>query len=442
MSRAWRTLAVLALAGSAQLCAAQGAWAGTATGRPATFVAATGERNDLTVGSVPGTTLGSGGLVAIERVTFADAGNPISAGLWCLPLPLGEAQCEPDGAQNGGAYGYQGPEIHLGDGDDKAHLGTLPRSGRPTSAFVDGGPGDDLIENGGSSPSTFDGGDGNDTLIGGLFMSGGAGADLLQGTAGQFVLASYADHDATGVRVTLDGSANDGVDGEGDDVRTRNVGGSPGPDVITGSATGNRLEGATGDDVLNGGGGDDELSGDEGADKLAGGDGNDNIDASFQSVGLSGVPDRADIVTCGAGDDRVTADPVDRVSLDCELASVRFSAAPATLVKAARLSRTGIATFTLRLAAPATAEAIRGTFRLLDAAGRPVSSRARFTLSKANAVARLRVRISAATRRRLARSRAGSLALIAERTSRPVDQASGGYERANTRVTLRRAARR
>ena len=213
-------------------------------------------------------------------------------------------------------------------------------------------------------------------------------------------------------------------------------------DVITGSATPNRLEGATGDDVLDGGGGDDELSGDEGADKLVGGTGDDNIDASFQSVGISGVPDRTDTVTCGTGDDRVTADPVDRVSVDCELASVRFNAPPATLTTAARMNAAGVATYTLRLAAPATATAIRGSLRLLDAAGRPLSSRARFTLSKGSAVARLRVRISAATRRRLARSSTRKLAVIAERTSRPADDASGGYERVNAPVTLRRAARR
>ena len=128
MTGAWRMLAVLAVAGATQAGAAQGASASTATGRPATFVAGAGERNDLTVGSAAGTTIGDGGLVAIERVTFSDAGGPITAsGLWCLPLPPGAAQCEPDGVQNGGAYGYRGPEIQLGDEDDQAHLGTLPR---------------------------------------------------------------------------------------------------------------------------------------------------------------------------------------------------------------------------------------------------------------------------------------------------------------------------
>ncbi|MEY2517423.1 MAG: hypothetical protein QOJ89_4781 [bacterium] len=442
MPGASRTLAVLAALCAAQAGAAQGASAATASGRPATFVAAPGERNDLTVGSAPGTTIGDAGLVSIERVTFADAAGPISAGLWCLPLPLGDAQCDPEGVQNGGVYGYRGPEIHLGDGDDRAHLGTLPRSGRTTNAFVDGGTGDDLLENLGPSLATLHGGDGDDTLIGGLFESGGAGADLLQGTADQFDEASYADHDATGVHVTLDGKANDGAAGEGDDARTRNVGGSPGPDVITGNADANRLEGATGDDILDGAGGDDDLSGDEGADKLIGGAGNDNIDASFQSVGLSGVPDRADRVTCGAGDDRVTADPVDTVSADCELVSVRFHAPPATLTTAARMSAAGVATYTLRLAAPASATAIRGTFRLLDGAGHPASSRARFALGPGSAAARLRVRIDAATRRRLARSGAGRLALIAERTSRPKDGASGGYERVDAPVTLRRPTRR
>jgi Ca2+-binding RTX toxin-like protein len=441
MTGARRTLVALALAVLVQAGAAEGASAGSATGRPATFVAAAGERNDLTVGSVAGTTLGAGGLVGIERVTFSDAGAPINAGLWCLPLPLGEAQCDPDGVQNGGAYGYQGPEIQLGDLDDRARLGTLPRSGRPTSAFVDGGPGDDVID-AGSALATLDGGDGNDTLIGGLFMSGGAGADLMRGTAGQFDWSSYADHGAKGVDVTLDDKANDGAAGEGDDARTRNVRGSDGADVITGNASANRLEGKIGNDVLDGGGGDDELSGEEGADKLLGGGGDDLVDATYLSSGLLGVADRADTVTCGVGKDRVTADAIDRVAADCEVLEVGFATSPATLATVARMSRAGSAGFVLRFAQPATAAATRGALRLLDTTGRPVSSRARFTLSKAGPVARLRVRLHAATRRRLARSRSGAVTLIAERTSRPTDLASPGYERINTRVTLRRGARR
>jgi len=440
MTGAWRTCAVLALAAAVQAFAAQSAWAATATGRPATFVAAPGERNDLTVGSVPGTTLVGTGLVAIERVTFSDAAGPISAGLWCVPLPLGEAQCEPDGVQNGGAYGYQGPEIQLGDLDDRARLGTLPRSGRPTTAFVDGGPGDDVID-AGPALAAFDGGDGNDTLIGGLFMSGGAGADLLRGTPGQFDWASYADHGAKGVTVTLDATANDGGAGEGDDAQTRNVRGSAGADVITGNGSANRLEGGIGNDVLDGGGGDDELSGEEGADRLVGRDGDDSIDATHLSSGLSNVADRADSVTCGEGKDRVTADEIDRVAADCELLEAGFTTS-ATLTTTARMSAAGSASFLLALVQPATAAVTRGAVRLLDGAGRPVSSRARFALRRAGPVARLTVRVNAATRRRLARSRSGSLGLIAERTSRPADLASPGYERINTRVTLRRSARR
>ncbi|MDX6678474.1 MAG: hypothetical protein QOE31_2526 [Solirubrobacteraceae bacterium] len=442
MAGAWRSLVVLALVGTAQACTAPGAWAATAAGRPATFSAAPGEHNDLTVGAAAGTTVGSGGLVAIERVTFHDAGGPIGVGLWCLPLPLGDAQCEPDGVQNGGAYGYQGPEIHLGDQDDRARLGNLPRAGRPTTAFVDGGSGDDQLENVGSGQANFDGGDGDDRLIGGLSMSGGAGADLLRGAAGQFSTASYADHGATAVHVTLDAKADDGAAGEGDDVQTTNVRGGGGADVITGDGAGNELEGALGDDVLDGGAGDDVLSGQEGADELNGGGGDDSVDARYLSSGLSGVADARDTVTCGAGDDRVQADAIDRVSADCEDVDAGFSTPPARLTTPARIGRTGSATFTLRLAAPAAATAFRGTFRLLDAAGRPVSSRARFELGKAAPVARLRVRLNAVTRRRLARSRSRRLALIAERTSRAPDLASRGYERINARVTLRRAARR
>src|SRR4051794_29581835 len=135
MQHACRPAAVLALAALAVGGAANAAYAGTASGRPAQFTGAAGERNDLTVDA------GSGG-----AVQFSDAGAPISAGPWCLPIPLGQAMCDPDGdprATDGG-----GVSVDLGDTDDRAMIRWVPGTDtRPGAIRVAGGAGNDRIEN-------------------------------------------------------------------------------------------------------------------------------------------------------------------------------------------------------------------------------------------------------------------------------------------------------
>ncbi len=65
-------------------------------------------------------------------------------------------------------------------------------------------------------------------------------------------------------------------------------------------------------------------------------------------------------------------------------------------------------------------------------------------LSREVHVARLRVKLSRATRRRLRRSRSGALLLIAQRVSRNASAGStaSGYEQFNVPVTIRRASKR
>src|SRR5262249_44564803 len=134
------------------------------------------------------------------------------------------------------------------------------------------------------------------TLSGRLL--GGPGADLLtSGGPNPDATTSYEDHDARGVRVTLDGMPNDGAPGEGDDVRTSNVFGSPGPDVIVGDDGANKLAGSLGADRIDGDGGDDV------------------IEATLQ--GAPGT-DGADRVTCGAGNDVAMIDNDDTAAIDCE----------------------------------------------------------------------------------------------------------------------------
>jgi hemolysin type calcium-binding protein len=371
----WHPAAVLALATLALGGAADAAHAGTVSGRPAQFTAAAGERNDLTVDA------GSGG-----QVQFSDAAAPVSPGLWCVPFPLGQALCDPDGdprVTDGG-----GVSVDLGDGDDRASIRWIPGTDtRPGAIRVAGGSGNDHIENSANGVIRFDGGDGNDTLVtgptAGAYLLGGAGADLVASSAGCCAIASYTDHDRTGVRVTLDGKANDGVAGEGDDVRTSGVIGSLGPDVITGDARADSLTGFGGADVLDGGGGDD------------------SIDATLQDAQAADGPDGPDTVTCGTGNDDVVADENDKAGVDCERIRVGSSGGPqlALDLGAARAGRTGSLKLTYRVAFPNPDNALasRSTFRLVDRKGRAASSAAQFVLGGNVNVAPLRVKLSRAT---------------------------------------------
>jgi hypothetical protein len=171
--------------------------AGVASGRPAQFTAVAGERNDLTIDVGPD-----------GAVQFMDAGAPIVPGLWCIPLPPGQAQCDPDGDPRDTDGG--GVSVDLGDRDDRAIIGGLPGTGaRPGTIHVTGGDGNDHIESSANGFMYFDGGNGDDTLVtgsaGGANLLGGGGADVMASSSGCCAVASYDDHGRTGVRVTLDG---------------------------------------------------------------------------------------------------------------------------------------------------------------------------------------------------------------------------------------------
>jgi Ca2+-binding RTX toxin-like protein len=167
--------------------------------------------------------------------------------------------------------------------------------------------GNDLI-NGEAGDDRLFGTDGNDTLIGGEGrdeLSGGDGADNLSGGAG-IDLANYfvfAGEDPRALlTVTIDGLANDGATGEGDNVQldVEDVRAAGTPSNLTGSGGANALSGSPGDDSLDGG---------VGVDVLSAGGGNDVIRAR------DGF---ADGISCGPGDDIVLADPQDSVGTDCE----------------------------------------------------------------------------------------------------------------------------
>jgi len=139
-----------------------------------------------------------------------------------------------------------------------------------------GGPGNDIL-NGLGSTDTLNGNQGNDTLNGGGgddTLDGGLGADVFNGGVGSNDVAYYALRPQA-LNISIDGVANDGAAGEGDNVGldVENLTGGSAGDTLTGSAAANTLVGGPGTDTLNGGGGNDDLRGGPGADTLNGGPG-------------------------------------------------------------------------------------------------------------------------------------------------------------------------
>jgi hypothetical protein len=99
-----------------------------------------------------------------------------------------------------------------------------------------------------------------------------------------------------------------------------------GDDCVFGLANADRMSGGTGKDLLSGSSGDDRIKGDAGADRLNGGNGNDSITpgAGTDRVSAQGGNDTIsardgdrDIIDCGPGRDKVTADRNDQVK-NCE----------------------------------------------------------------------------------------------------------------------------
>ena len=206
----------------------------------------------------------------------------------------------------GGAvlYGQGGNDTLNGNGN----AATGGRFAHPMTMY--GGDGTDKLT-GGSAADQLTGGPGNDVLSGGLGsdqLTGEAGDDHLNGGRGDetFALGSdlgadtisggpgsdTADYSAapSGVAVSLDGFANDGVPGEGDNV-------GPAGDIerLVGSAW------------------DDQLTGSPNTDFLIGGDGQDEIYAMGGDDTIDALDSLKDIVDGGDGTDTATIDRSDSV---------------------------------------------------------------------------------------------------------------------------------
>jgi hypothetical protein len=190
--------------------------------------------------------------------------------------------------------------VDAGDGNDTvsaAGLSTIP-------VALGGGAGSDTLT-GGAAADDVQGDDGNDVLNGGDGddnLGGDTGADVYNGGDG-IDTATYGSR--TTPSYSLDGAANDGAPGEGDNIEpdvenVRALAAATDTIAITGSSAANRLIVTQGKATIVGGGGSDELEG---------GPQDDSIDARDGTQ---------DVVICGGGADTALVDTVDVVSPTCE----------------------------------------------------------------------------------------------------------------------------
>lgn len=361
---------------AASLCAAAPAAAATLTLDGGTYVytAAPGEQNYLHLrgdDSNPDEVLISDEYAAIDM-----SGTDCRRESWDDEH---DARCTPRG----------GIRVVLGDGDDRLYVSDpLPAGwvvtadggdgndeGRPsTRGFpytFSGGNGDDIITggagsdvlDGGEGRDKLDGGDGTDQVLGGGgddeldpgdFVStapdvvdGGPGRDTINGAWTQ---KDRGDNDP--ITVTLNGAADDGHAGEGDNVigvehvkvtrpgtfaagaeamtidvwnigaGSTNVTGSPGADDIRPCDLSDAIDGGAGDDKIEAGNGNDTVTGGPGKDQINADAGSEACNflvcrGAFGNDTVHARDGEVDTIDCGIGTDTAVVDAADVVS-NCE----------------------------------------------------------------------------------------------------------------------------
>jgi RTX calcium-binding nonapeptide repeat (4 copies) len=347
-----------------------------------------------------------------------------------------------------------------------------------------GGPGNDIVE-GHHGNDSIDGGDGNDTVDGGEGddqVRGGAGddemfgdhykgpgADLIDGGPGTDTTSEWSIPDQLDrqprVNVTLDGVANDGRPGEGDNVVgverldmyvVGDFTGSEGPDQVKLVNPGNQgpssLIGRGGDDVLvgydfddtvDGGAGNDTVEGGRGNDTVTGGPGRDTIygDATsshcswysckipFGNDTIQARDGEADNIDCGIGTDSAVVDKIDVVA-NCETVQGAGSngtpsgAAPTFKVKRTKLRTLAKKGLTVTVSCPS---ACKATGALLLGGKKVGSGRAQGT-----GAVPLKLKPTAKAKRRLTRIRKAKL------TVRLRIEAGGVSQTGTKTLTLKR----
>lgn len=156
-------------------------------------------------------------------------------------------------------------DVLAGGGDDVVDLSDVDT---PTS--IQGGAGDDALAGGLASDNIL-GDDGEDSIFGGIGFDrlvGGVGADLMEGAEGPDTI----------------------IAGLGDDIAD---GSEAGGDVVLGG---------DGRDLLRGGGGDDQVEGGSDDDALIGGDGNDSVGTGLGADMVFGADGQVDRVDCRGRD--------------------------------------------------------------------------------------------------------------------------------------------
>src|SRR4051794_1631882 len=248
-------------------------------------------------GEVNAVTIDEGLLGGSYRI--ADTAG-VTAGSNCLAVDAHTASCS----------GVDTAVVDLADGDDTLTSGSALR------VVAGGGPGDDQLTTGAGDDNLAGGpgddvlvaGDGRDGLRGGAgddsesgqggedIFYAGPGADVMRGGGGDDIADYGIDTDRPDfdrpVSVSLDGVADDGEAGEGDDVEpdVEGVVGGNGDDTLVGNDGDNYLGGGGGDNVLDGRGGNDELGAGPGDDRLTGGDGYDQLWPGTGHDSVSGGP--------------------------------------------------------------------------------------------------------------------------------------------------------
>jgi Ca2+-binding RTX toxin-like protein len=262
------------------------------------------------------------------------------------------------------------------------------------------GGNDVLMDSGGDSAADRqDGGAGDD------LMAAGAGPDVYVGGDGEDGVTDYAGRSSS-VTVTLDGAANDGGSGEGDNVSSdvEDVTGGSAADTLTGNSGDNELVGGAGDDTIAGGDGNDGLTGGGGRDNLDGGAGRDNLDGGAGADTLKTQDGLTDSANCGGGTDSAQVDARDDTAGNCENVSVA-KPAPVTIASVT-VTRAGFVV--VRILCPVVEQVCSGqifvkTVRRLG--GRIITvGRASYRLRGGLAKV-LRIRIAAKDRRPLRRAR-------------------------------------
>ncbi|MDQ3029018.1 MAG: hypothetical protein M3R09_03090 [Actinomycetota bacterium] len=221
--------------------------------------------------------------------------------------------------------------ITSGSGDDTLRGGS---PGTSTTIFagggndnVDSGEGDDVIHGGEGADGVFGflgndqvygeggndqlrGGDGNDVEDGGpgdddigyrsvnTIGEPDPGADQVRGGEGTDRLR--LDGHVGAMTIRLDGQANDGTPGEGDNIGSdiESILGTSGSDVFAGSAGPDGFDGGGGGDEIRGAGGNDDLRGGGGSDRVFGDAGDDVVEGTYDT----------DTVDGGSGSDRIYGD--------------------------------------------------------------------------------------------------------------------------------------